>query len=237
MTGATDQRHRGPRRPAHRAARPARGGRRGRRRERRPGGARGAGRRWPPSPTRCARAPGRATPASRSAPWSTSGSAAPTSGPRWPRSLCGPYAQETLDVRFVSNVDGDDIAEQTRYLNPESTLFIVASKTFTTQETMTNAAHRARPGCWSGSAHEAAVASHFVAVSTAADKVARLRHRHREHVRVLGLGRRALLDGLRGRAVPDDRDRARGASARCSPGSTRWTSTSAPRPTARTRRR
>ncbi len=91
-------------------------------------------------------------------------------GPAMATLALSPYAQETLDVRFVSNVDGDDIAEQTRFLNPESTLFIVASKTFTTQETMTNAA-TARAWLLEGLGAEAAVASHFVAVSTAADKV------------------------------------------------------------------
>ena len=61
-------------------------------------------------------------------------------GPAMATLALRPYAQDDLDVRFVSNVDGDDIAEATRDLDPEVTLFIVASKTFTTQETMTNAA-------------------------------------------------------------------------------------------------
>ena len=56
-----------------------------------------------------------------------------------------------------------------------------------------------------------------------------LRDRHGQHVRVLGLGRRPLLDGLRHRAVHDDRARRRTSSASCWPGSTTWTSTSAPR--------
>ena len=74
------------------------------------------------------------------------------------------------DVHFVSNVDGTDIAETLKPLNPESTLFLVASKTFTTQETMTNAA-TAR--AWLVDAlGEAAVASHFAALSTNSAAVA-----------------------------------------------------------------
>ena len=90
---------------------------------------------------------------------------------------------------------------------PAETLFIVSSKTFTTLETMTNA-HTARAWSLGGARRRrAAIAKHFVAVSTNAEEVARVRHRHREHVRVLGLGRRPLLDGLRHRPVDDDRDR------------------------------
>src|SRR5690242_21630758 len=82
-----------------------------------------------------------------------------------------PFADPDLDVRFVSNVDGDDIAAKTADLDPETTLFIVASKTFTTQETMTNAA-TARAWLVERLGDEKAVARHFVAVSTAADEVA-----------------------------------------------------------------
>ena len=73
------------------------------------------------------------------------------------------------NCHFVSNVDGAHIADTLRGLDPETTLFIVASKTFTTVETMTNAATARR---WvSDALGEAAVAHHFVAVSTALDKV------------------------------------------------------------------
>lgn len=81
-----------------------------------------------------------------------------------------PYAQRNLTVRFVSNVDGTHIAETLRDLNAEETLFIIASKTFTTQETMTNAA-TARGWLLDALRDEAAVAKHFVAVSTNADEV------------------------------------------------------------------
>jgi glucose-6-phosphate isomerase len=82
------------------------------------------------------------------------------------------YTQRDLTFRFVSNVDGTDFFEATRDLDPEETLFIISSKTFTTLETMTNA-HTART--WSlAKLHEhAAVARHFVAVSTNAKEVAK----------------------------------------------------------------
>jgi len=80
------------------------------------------------------------------------------------------YSQRDLNFRFVSNVDGTDFAEATPDISPEETLFIVASKTFTTQETMTNA-HTARAWTLKALGDERAVASHFVALSTNADAV------------------------------------------------------------------
>jgi glucose-6-phosphate isomerase len=94
-----------------------------------------------------------------------------------------PYVQPGLECRFVSNIDPSDIYEKTAGLDPETTLFIVASKTFGTLETLTNA-RLAREWLWerleaSGAipagdddARTSAVAKHFVAVSTALDKVA-----------------------------------------------------------------
>lgn len=70
-----------------------------------------------------------------------------------------------LNVHFVSNVDGNHIAETVKNLHPETTLFIVASKTFTTQETMTNA-YSAKDWFLKGGGSEADVAKHFVALST-----------------------------------------------------------------------
>lgn len=81
-----------------------------------------------------------------------------------------PYAQGDLTVRFVSNIDGTDLTEKVRDLDPAQTLFIVSSKTFTTQETMTNA-HSARAWLLSSLKDEAAIARHFVAVSTNAEAV------------------------------------------------------------------
>ncbi len=83
-----------------------------------------------------------------------------------------PYTARQFTVRFVSNVDATHFAECTRDLDPAETLFIVASKTFTTQETMTNA-ESARTWCLNALKDKAAVARHFVAVSTAADEVAK----------------------------------------------------------------
>ncbi|MEI6168153.1 MAG: glucose-6-phosphate isomerase [bacterium] len=80
------------------------------------------------------------------------------------------YSDRTLTLRFISNVDATHFAECTRDLNPEETLFIVASKTFTTQETMTNA-ETARAWCLKSLKDPAAVACHFVALSTAAKEV------------------------------------------------------------------
>ena len=68
-------------------------------------------------------------------------------------------------MRFVSNVDGTDFVEAVRDLSPEETLFLVASKTFTTLETMTNA-HSARDWFLAGGGDEAGIAKHFVAIST-----------------------------------------------------------------------
>jgi glucose-6-phosphate isomerase len=93
-----------------------------------------------------------------------------------------PYVQAGLEVRFVSNIDPTDVFEKTADLDPETTLFIVASKTFGTLETLTNA-RLARTWLWdqllaggaiadSDDARKDAVAKHFVAVSTALDKVA-----------------------------------------------------------------
>jgi glucose-6-phosphate isomerase len=82
------------------------------------------------------------------------------------------YSQRDMTFRFVSNVDGTDFAEATGDLDPEETLFIVSSKTFTTLETMTNA-HTARAWLLRAFDREEAVARHFVAVSTNAEEVAK----------------------------------------------------------------
>jgi glucose-6-phosphate isomerase len=82
------------------------------------------------------------------------------------------YASRDLTFRFVSNIDGTDFAEAVRDLDPATTLFIIASKTFTTLETMTNA-RTAREWLLGALGDEAAVARHFVAVSTNAQEVAK----------------------------------------------------------------
>ena len=80
------------------------------------------------------------------------------------------YSDRDMTFRFVSNVDGTDFAEATRDLDAEETLFIISSKTFTTLETMTNA-HTARVWALETLKHSAAIAKHFVAVSTNAAEV------------------------------------------------------------------
>ena len=82
------------------------------------------------------------------------------------------YSRRDMTLRFVSNVDGTDFVEAVRDLEPDETLFVICSKTFTTQETLTNA-HAARAWCLSGVGDEKAVARHFVAVSTNAEEVTR----------------------------------------------------------------
>jgi glucose-6-phosphate isomerase len=82
------------------------------------------------------------------------------------------YSQRDLTLRFVSNIDGTDLAEATRDLAAEETLFIISSKTFTTLETMTNA-HTARDWTLKTLRHPAAVAKHFVAISTNVGEVAK----------------------------------------------------------------
>jgi glucose-6-phosphate isomerase len=82
------------------------------------------------------------------------------------------YSHRDLTFRFVSNVDGTDFVEATRDLDPEETLFLVASKTFTTLETMTNA-HSAREWTLAKLKQTESIARHFVAISTNAEAVAK----------------------------------------------------------------
>ncbi len=91
-------------------------------------------------------------------------------GPSMAYEALKPYADQGLTVRFVSNIDATHIVEALRGLAPEETLFIITSKTFTTQETMTNA-ETARAWCLNALKDNAAIARHFVAVSTNADEV------------------------------------------------------------------
>ena len=130
----------------------------------------------------------------------------------------------------MSNVDGTDFAEATRDLDPAETLFIVASKTFTTLETMTNARTARDVGAARLGGDEAAVAKHFVAVSTNAAEVSR--SSASTPANMFGfwdwVGGRYSMDSAIGLstmiAIGPERLRAR-----CWPAFTRWTSTSAPR--------
>jgi len=91
-------------------------------------------------------------------------------GPLMVTEALKPYKKENINLHFVSNVDGTHIAETLKRVNPETTLFIVASKTFTTQETMTNA-NSARDWFLKTAIDEAFIKYHFVAVSTNAKAV------------------------------------------------------------------
>ncbi|AWP22936.1 glucose-6-phosphate isomerase [Acidiferrobacter sp. SPIII_3] len=93
-------------------------------------------------------------------------------GPEMACQALRPFADPAIAVRFVANVDSEALRAATADLDPAETLFIVCSKTFTTEETMTNA-RSARQWCVAGLGSEAAVAAHFVAVSTNAAEVAR----------------------------------------------------------------
>ena len=92
-------------------------------------------------------------------------------GPYMVTEALRPYKNH-LNLHFVSNVDGTHIVETLKKCNPETTLFLVASKTFTTQETMTNA-HSARAWLLNAAKDESQVAKHFVALSTNAKEVAK----------------------------------------------------------------
>lgn len=91
-------------------------------------------------------------------------------GPLMVTEALKPYWKEGIRPYFVSNVDGTHIAETLKLVNPEETLFLIASKTFTTQETMTNA-HSARTWFLESAKEEAHVALHFVALSTNENEV------------------------------------------------------------------
>ncbi len=91
-------------------------------------------------------------------------------GPLMVTEALKPYKKENINLHFVSNVDGTHIAETLKLVNPETTLFIVASKTFTTQETMTNA-NSAKDWFLKSAKDEAFVKFHFAAVSTNAKAV------------------------------------------------------------------
>ncbi len=91
-------------------------------------------------------------------------------GPLMVTEALKPYKKEHINVHFVSNVDGTHIVETLKYLTPETTLFLIASKTFTTQETMTNA-HTARVWFLKEAREEKYIKYHFAALSTNSDAV------------------------------------------------------------------
>lgn len=92
-------------------------------------------------------------------------------GPKMVTKALEPYASPDLNVHYVSNVDQTDIVTTLKHLNPETTLFLIASKTFTTQETMTNA-KSARSWFLATCPDTSSIKKHFAAISTNRDKVA-----------------------------------------------------------------
>ena len=129
-----------------------------------------------------------------------------------------PYVKQGLTARFVSNIDPTDVALKTADLDPETTLFIVASKTFTTLETLTNARlarawllHALQRSGAIGDAESDEAEAHRQALRGRLHRVGqgrRLRHRPGQRVRLLGLGGRALLGRLRHRYVAGGGPRA-----------------------------
>ena len=117
------------------------------------------------------------------------------------------YSDRSLAFRFVSNVDATDFAEATRDLDPAETLFIVSSKTFTTLETMTNA-RTARDWCLQRLHDETRNRPAFRRGIDECSRSREVRHRHRQHVWLLGLGWRSLFNGFGHRTIHDDCHRA-----------------------------
>ena len=151
---------------------------------------------------------GRAHRASASATSSTSASAAPTSARRWPYQALRAFGHRDMRAGSSPTSTAPTSPRRPRDLDPAETLFIVASKTFTTVETLTNARTARR---WL----VAALGERRPSPSTSSrsartpQRSRDVRHRHRQHVRLLGLGRRALLGRLGDRPVADDRHRPR----------------------------
>jgi glucose-6-phosphate isomerase len=127
-------------------------------------------------------------------------------GPAMAYEALRPYSRRDMSFRFVSNVDGTDFVEATRDLDPAETLFIVSSKTFTTLETMANA-RSAKEWLLVALGDEAAVARHFRRGLNQRGRGASIWDRPGQHVWLLGLGRRPLLDGLRDRPLDRAGDR------------------------------
>ncbi len=114
------------------------------------------------------------------------------------------YSDRSRTFRFVSNVDGSDFAEAVRDLDPEETLFIISSKTFTTIETMTNA--QSCPAVVPGEVERSE--SRGETLRGRLDQrrgSGQIRHRYRQYVRVLGLGRRPVFVRFGDRPVADAR--------------------------------
>ena len=118
-----------------------------------------------------------------------------------------PFVADHLTLHFVANVDGADLGDTLPKLPLATTLFIVCSKTFTTLETMTNAADAHARLVASASSAKRLSPAHFCAVSTALDKVATFGIAGGSRLRILGLGRRPLFALVVDRPLACDRHR------------------------------
>ena len=147
-------------------------------------------------------------------------------GPAMTTLALAPY-HDGPRLHFVSNVDGAHLADTLKPLDPATTLFLIASKTFTTIETMTNA-HTARALDRQASGRNGGRRA-FRRHLDRARQGQGLRHRRRAHLRLLGLGGRALFGVVGDRPAADDRHRAARISPTSSPAPMPWTSISAPR--------
>ncbi len=170
-------------------------------------------------------AAGSARPASGSQTSSTSGSAAAISARRWPTWRPIAFGRPRPACRFVSNVDGADITGNLADLDPATTLFIVSSKTFTHDRDADQRARRRGAG-WSTNSVKPRSTSTSSRSAPTPPRSPTFGIDTGQHVRVLGLGRWALLGRFGDRAVADDRRSARPRSASSSPGSTPSTNTS-----------
>ena len=153
---------------------------------------------------RCWPMPSTCAPTTPSPTWSTSASAAPTSGRRW---RCwrwrNSWRRASASISFPTSTATSSMACSSG-LAPEHTLFLIASKTFTTAETMANAQSAKR---WFEQSGGVDIARHFAALTTNVEAARAVRHRH--HLRLLGLGRRALFDVVGHRAADRAGDRRR----------------------------
>lgn len=145
-------------------------------------------------------------------------------GPLMVCSALKPFGHPRLNMHFVSNVDGAQLKETLKKVHPETTLFVVESKTFTTQETLTNAL-TAREWFLSHARDEGAVAKHFVAVSTNQKAVAEFGIDPANMFEFWNWVAAATACGRRS-ACPSCSTWARRTSPSCSTAPTSWTSTS-----------
>ena len=121
-------------------------------------------------------------------------------GPEMAYLALRPFSDRAMTCRFVSNVDGANFTEATHDLDPGETLFVISSKTFTTLETMTNA-QTARQWVIKGLGREERRGQALRGGVHQRPGGSEIRHRYRQHVWLLGLGRRPLLHGLGHRAL------------------------------------